>query len=147
MRNFVIYSFNKKISIYEEIGETLEALKNKGELEQHYDANLFWNWWKKKVGYQDEEISFLVITDNKEFSISDDIFIAHKNSLSQNIINDVLLRVPINSEVITFPKIENLEIDYTKVEDSKEEKVEIVRDIANPSLATFFRKKTKEMRG
>ena len=147
MHNFVIYSFKENISVYQQIDETLEPLKNRGEIEQNYNADLFWAWWKKKVGYEDEELSFLVVTDNKEFKIPDDICIANKNGLSQNIINDLLLRLPTNSEVLTFPKIENLEIDYREVEESKEEEIVIPINTANPSLATFFRKKTNEMRG
>jgi len=147
MRSFVIYSFNENISVYEEIDTTLEPLKNKGEIEQHYNADLFWSWWKRKVEYQDEASSFLVITDNKEFRIPDDICIADKNSLSQNIINDLLLTLPNDSEVLTFPKIENLEINYMQVEEFKEEEVVVPHNISNPSLATFFRKKTNEMRG
>jgi hypothetical protein len=146
MRNFVIYSFKENISVYQQIDETLEPLKNKGEIEQNYNSDLFWTWWKKKVEYQDEALSFLVVTDNKEFRIPDDIYIADKNSLSQNIINDLLLTLPTNSEVLTFPKIENLEIIDMKVEETKEEEV-VMPNIANPSLATFFRKKTNEMRG
>ncbi len=146
MHSFVIYSFQENISIYQQIDETLEPLKNKGEIEQTYNADLFWSWWKKKVEYQYEALSFLVVTDNKEFRIPDDIYIADKNSLSQNIINDLLLTLPTNSEVLTFPKIENLEIIDMKVEETKEEEV-VMPNIANPSLATFFRKKTNEMRG
>jgi len=147
MNSFVIYSFKENISVYEQISETLEPLKNKGEIEQKYNADLFWSWWKKKVEYQDEELSFIVITDNKEFSIPDDICIADKNSLSQNIINDLLLKLPTNSKVLSFPKIENLKINHVKVEESKEEKIEISINIASPSLATFFRNKTNEMKG
>jgi len=147
INSFIIYIFKDKISIYQQIDKTLEPLKNKGEIEQNYNADLFWSWWKKKVEYQDEASSFLVVTDNKEFRIPDDICIADKNSLSQNIINDLLLKLPNKSEVLTFPKIENLEINYIKVEEFKEEEVVIPHNISNPSLATFFRKKTNEMRG
>ena len=147
MNSFVIYSFKENISVYEQISETLEPLKNKGEIEQKYNADLFWSWWKKKVEYQDEELSFIVITDNKEFSIPDDICIADKNSLSQNIINDLLVKLPTNSKVLSFPKIENLKINYVKVEEAKEENIEIPINIASPSLATFFRNKTNEMKG
>jgi len=147
MYSFVIYSLKENISVYEQTDETLEPLKNRGEREQTYNPDLFWSWWKKKIGYEDEALSFLVVTDNKEFRIPNDISIAETNSLSQNIINDLLLTLPVNSEVLTFPKIEELKINYTKVEESKEEEVIVPSNIANPSLATFFRKKTNEMRG
>ena len=146
MNSFVIYSFKENISIYEQISEILEPLKNKGEIEQKYNADLFWSWWKKKVEYQDEALSFFVITDNKEFSIPNDICIADRNHLSLNIMNDLLLTLPQNSEVLTFPKIEDLEVNYTKVEEFKQEKVEVSRIIKNPSLATFFRKKTNKIK-
>ncbi len=147
MNSFVIYSFKENISIYQQIDETLEPLKNRGEIEQNYNPDLFWDWWKKKVDYEDEALSFLVVTDNKEFTLPNDICIAETNSLSQNIINDLLLRLPANSEVLTFPKIEELEIDYREVEASKEEEMVVPINTANPSLASFFRKKTNEMKG
>ena len=147
MNSFVIYSFKENISIYQQIDETLEPLKNRGEIEQNYNPDLFWDWWKKKVDYEDEALSFLVVTDNKEFTLPNDICIAETNSLSQNIINDLLLRLPANSEVLTFPKIEELEIDYREVEESKEEEMVVPINTANPSLASFFRKKTNEMKG
>jgi len=147
MYSFVIYSFKENISIYQQIDETLEPLKNRGEIEQNYNADLFWAWWKKKIGYEDEKLSFLVVTDNKAFKIPNDISIADTNGLSQNIINDLLEKLPTNSEVITFPKIEELEIDYREVEESKEEEMVLPINTTNPSLATFFRKKTNEMRG
>lgn len=147
MDSFVIYSFNGNVSIYQQIDETLEVLKNRGEEEQNYNAHFFWSWWREKVEYEEEEVSFFVVTDNQEFTIPNDISIANKNSLSQNIINELLLTLPLNSEVLTFPKIEDLKTTKRDEKVFKQEETKIPTTISNPSLATFFRKKTKEMRG
>ena len=147
MRSFVIYSFKNKISIYEEIDESLEVLKNRGEKEQEYKPDIFWSWWKNKVEYDNEEVSFLVVTDNEKFTIPNDIVIANISQLSEDVMNDVLQTAPKGCEILTFPKIENLQIVYQELEEPKEEEIEMPISLTEPSLANYFRKKTNEMRG
>jgi len=134
------------ISIYEEVDGDIEALKNKGEKEQAYEPKIFWSWWKKKISYDYEEVSFFIVTDREEFPIPHDIIIAEKSTLPQNAINNLLRTLPINLRVISIPEIKNLKINTKKVVKTK--KIKKSENIfEQPSLSNYFRSKTRVMKG
>jgi len=87
MRSFFIYHKDGSISLYEYRNKELSVFKNKGEIEQTYDPDAFWDWWRDKVEYQDEEISFFIMTDQDSFDIPSDIRISKENILSKKIVH------------------------------------------------------------
>lgn len=88
MRSFFIYHKDGNISLYEYIDKELIVLRSKGEEEQTYGHDAFWDWWRDKVEYQDEEISFFIMTDQDSFDIPSDIRIAKQNILSKKIVHN-----------------------------------------------------------
>jgi len=110
MRSFFIKHRDGNISLYEYIDEELSIFKNKGEVEQTYEHDVFWNWWRDKVEYQDEEVSFLIATDQDEFDIPDNIQIATQNILSKKIITKKIKINFNNFKVINYPLIEEKDV-------------------------------------
>ena len=75
-------------------------LRKEGEERFKYSPT-FWNWFKEKIEYTDEELSFIIITD-RELVIPNEIQIAKKSSFKE---------IPIvqkykNTKLYTYPEIE-----------------------------------------
>ena len=106
MRSFFINHVNGNISLYEYIDKELSIFRNKGESEQTYEHDAFWDWWRDKVEYQDDEVSFLIATDQDKFDIPENIQIAKHNVLSKKIITKKT-KITFNKlKVINYPLIE-----------------------------------------
>jgi hypothetical protein len=117
MRSFFINYKDGNISLYEYIDNELIVFKNKGEVEQTYKNDDFWNWWRGKIEYQNEEVSFLIATDQDEFDIPDNIQIATQNILSKKIITKKTKINFNNLKVINYPLIEKKDVfDFMKEE-------------------------------
>ena len=110
MRSFFINHRDGNISLYEYADDKLSIFKNKGEDEQTYEYDVFWDWWRDKVEYQEEEVSFLIATDEDEFDIPNNIKIATKNILSKKIISKKIEISFKNLKVINYPIIEKKEV-------------------------------------
>jgi len=110
MRSFFINHRDGNISLYEYADDELSIFKNKGEDEQTYEYDVFWDWWRDKVEYQEEEVSFLIATDEDEFDIPDNIKIATQNILSKKIISKKIEISFKNLKVINYPIIEKKEV-------------------------------------
>jgi len=110
MRSFFINHRDGNISLYEYADDELSIFKNKGEDEQTYEYDVFWDWWRDKVEYQEEEVSFLIATDEDEFDIPNNIKIATKNILSKKIISKKIEISFKNLKVINYPIIEKKEV-------------------------------------
>jgi len=68
--NFIINLKNNIIEIKNYNDDII--LKREGEETFLYD-NSFWEWFKGKIGYDNEELSFIIITDKKQFLIDEKI--------------------------------------------------------------------------
>jgi len=104
MDKFVIYLIDRYISVYRFDDGNMIALRYEGEERFPYSDD-FWEWFKKKIDYNNEELSFVVVSD-VEFEISGDIVIAKKSSFDEI----PVLREYKNTKIFTFPKIEQTEI-------------------------------------
>ena len=74
---YLINYVDEEISVSFYGQKSFEILKNKGENRWQYQDN-FWNWFKNKISYDNEEISFIIIT-NSEFSIDKDIILSKQH--------------------------------------------------------------------
>jgi len=110
MRSFFINHRDGNISLYEYADDELSIFKNKGEDEQTYEYDVFWDWWRDKVEYQEEEVSFLIATDEDEFDIPDNIKIATQNILSKKIISKKIEINFRNLKLINYPLVEKQEV-------------------------------------
>ena len=56
----IILKVDKVVYSTRIIGEKYEMIKDNGSIPKVYDKN-YWDWWKKKVSYFDEECDILII--------------------------------------------------------------------------------------
>jgi len=111
MDKFIIYFIDGFISVY--YGDDFIPLKYEGEEKFKYSED-FWEWFKKKIEYSKEGLSFIVISD-KEFKIPEDIVISKKSRFTKL----PSLKVPENFKIYTFPEIKKDIEKITKKSDKK----------------------------
>ena len=96
--NFIIYLLNNKVRV---INYSLnQTLKKEGEKVFEFEPS-FWEWFKDKIDYNNEELSFVVITDI-DFEIDNSIKIS-KTSRFETFPKISTYK---NSKILTFPKLE-----------------------------------------
>lgn len=139
MYSYLIIHQNSKIKIYEYDENQFRILKNNGESEQNFDNFIFWNWWKDKVNYQEEEVAFVVLTD-EDFLIPFDIIIADYISFSQKELKNFIDNISENLRVFSYP---NKFFDLVL---KTEEKQILIEKTEESVLNMYFKNKTKEMK-
>lgn len=145
---YVLKLINNRVVLSEYADSTLSVLKNRGEKEQAYHETKFWSWFKQKIEYKDEELSFIVITDNKEFLIPESAHIKlHKTSSLDNdsYINDKIISNSDSLFVLSFPQ-RNTTFDKKEVQNEEEREVLQEEILSENTLTTYFRKQTQSYR-
>ncbi len=149
MNSYFIRYIKNRIEVSKYINNNLETLKYLGETEQEYNKTKFWIWFKKKIEYEDEELSFVVVTDNKEFNIPQDsgITISAINKISQNQdINKHIRNISKGYFILSFPKRDNKLLQKSSdvtASASPFNEVKIIVSNKSNSLANAFRKQTR----
>jgi hypothetical protein len=96
--NFIIYLLNNKVRV---INHSLnQTLKKEGEEVFEFDTS-FWEWFKDKIDYNNEELSFVIITDT-DFEIDNSIKISKTSGFE----TFPQISTYKNSKILTFPKLE-----------------------------------------
>ena len=146
MNKFLIIVAENKISVSECSGGEYTPLKREGEEKQPYDKVTFWQWFQKKLDYGGEALSFVVISDEEDFSIADDIILSEVNHFQ----TDTLCRKKLQQhtkkhKILSFPLIESLsqplpsqEEEPTKIDTNLNE------NFTKPNIADIFKKQTRE---
>ena len=133
---------NIKVSIYDTLTESFEVLKNKGEAWQEYNDD-FWHWFKKKIDYKDESLSFAILhnTDNKDkVQIPSDIKISKTNYITQDTQAYNLIESQADiTATITFIPIFKINKKQNKVTKPIQKQNEIKQD----SITHYYKQKTK----
>jgi hypothetical protein len=85
-KRIFIRCFNSYISVKEEeIDGSFVSLKKFGEESFKFEDD-FWQWFKKKIDYDNELLSFDVISDIEDFTIDSEINVAEFNLSKEEII-------------------------------------------------------------
>ena len=140
---YLIKLLNQKISLSEYDSDTKSFLKitKNGEVWQEFNESSFWKWFKKKLDYENEKLSFVIISDIKNFTIDSTIelaktnFIKNKQIISQLLTNEIVA----NTKFYFIPHV-----DYTTPT-----KVTIKQKAQPPkkeSLSEYYTNKTKLLR-
>ena len=61
---FILKIKNGFVEVSECVGDEIEILKREGEKRQIFNSE-FWEWFRKKIEYENEEVSFLIKSDVK----------------------------------------------------------------------------------
>ncbi|MCK5855239.1 MAG: hypothetical protein KAG56_08450 [Sulfurovaceae bacterium] len=141
MTYYLIQLFNNMISIHECTESQQSALKHMGEESQKFQYEAFWVWWKKKVEYQGEPATFIIITDKDTFDVPQDILIADVKSID-SLNNPFLHNIPTDYNLISKP--DNIVLNSTLQEKTKTKVKKIPSN--NNSLEDYFVKETTRLR-
>ena len=121
---FIIYFVNNKVKVYDDDREVY--IKFEGEEEFPFFPE-FWEWFKEKIEYDNEKISFVIVSD-KDIKLPNYFNIAQKSGFEKL---PVLLTTK-KTKVFSYPKIE--------------EKIE-VKEVKENSIFEHFLEKAIKKRG
>jgi len=133
MSKFIIRIQNDIVSVLEVTDSIHEPLTREGEEHFAYSPS-FWNWFKEKIDYEGEKLSFIVALDKpSSFAIPEDIQIAEESAFVQ---------MPILPErdditILAFPSIEESAGDTAR---------RVLKNDIERSLVDFFIEKTTKLR-
>jgi len=127
MDKFFIKLVNNKVSISQYDNKSLSILKREGEEEFKFD-NTFWSWFKEKIDYDNEKLSFIIQTDLDNFKIDKDIKIA--NVLDKSFLNFLSVSDK-KHKIISFPKVGEIVIknDNSAIKECEREEKQSYVDI------------------
>jgi len=145
---FIIIIENRKISIIVcEDGE-YNYLKREGEERQPFEQDSFWQWFREKIDYSGEELSFVVISDDKSFSIPDDIKLSRENKFQKDTQCFERLR-RYTKQSNYYPHIKDLEpIPKKRVNKQKKDTKNgyLHKSFTQKTIADIFREETRKYR-
>lgn len=142
---YLIIKQENNISLYECNNDAqILPIKNKGEKEQVYDSHKFWKWFMDKVDYASENLSFVVLSDNDNFTIPSDINLSEINYLQNNEpCKRKVEQLAQSYKLLSFPELKNFTIKKKKQDIRKIDK-KIIQNIEKTNLADVYNKKTQE---
>ena len=138
---YIIIQIKDEISAIE-YQNKLEYLKKDGEKRWQYDSD-FWEWFKDKIVYDNQELNFVIITDKDDFKIDDSIKISKidKISTNQSLINEIL-HLKGDNKIFFYPSLKS---NITKSSPQKTKKSN-TKPIKRGNIADFFIQKTNSLR-
>lgn len=149
MATFVLKLKNNIILTYRlnNARDSLEVLKNNGEEEQVFNEKEYWTWFLKKNEYENEALSFLVLTDKDEFLLPDNIVLAESNSAMDLDIQEIQTTLDSDFELklLAFPEINNLKIQDVVVSSNNKKPKKCVA-IKKKGIQEYFIEKMEEYR-
>jgi len=146
INSYIIQLVKNKIIVREYRDGSLHFLKNRGEKEQIYNEAKFWSWFKQKIEYNDEELSFIVVTDNKEFRIPTSCQIKlHQTNVLDNdsYINNEIASISHALFVLSFPKRDTLSCASKTTQKVEEQEMQKEEPLGENALVDYFRKQTQ----
>lgn len=141
---YIIKLIKGRVVVSEYAEGSLTVLKNRGEKEQAYHESKFWSWFKQKIEYKDEQLSFVVITDNEEFLIpaSSNINLHQTSALdNDSYINDAIISMSHGLFVLSFPQRSTLHVQK-EIEKVQEKEIQ-EEPLSENALVSYFRKQTQ----
>lgn len=143
--------------------ENYNVIKDRGEIRVDYTIN-YWAWWKEKLGYIDEKVDVLILSDEKfiidkfvdDVKVSiwkiEDIIkclnlikekeqseikvISYKGDIIEIILQGNKIKIEVNK------KLEQ-KIIGKKIEEINEN-IEIKKEVPKDSIANYYKNKTQE---
>ena len=127
--DFLFIFKDNKVAVYLCEDKEIINLRYEGEEFFEFDEN-FWNWFKKKIDYQGETLSFIIL-NRDNFSIPNDVKLKEKNEFC---IDEIDLEF---DEFISFPKIEL----------KKTKKLKPLKEVKHKkTIADIYKEETKRYR-
>jgi hypothetical protein len=140
---YLVKFIDEDISISEYQNQKFIPLKNKGEESWRYDPS-FWEWFKSKIEYNGENLSFIVLSDS-DFEVASSINISSNHHLgSKDIMRLSQEHKQEGLELLTFPKVE-IEATIPKAKTTQPTKSTL--QPKKGSLQEYFISQTQKYKG
>ena len=145
---FLIYEIKNKITLYEYNKNKFNIIKNNGEESTNFsNKELFWKFWKDKVQYQDENVGFIILTDEDLFDIPNNIKLTNEIQIPTEAIESLIeIKNLRYKNLISYPTGFDMNIDVEFLEDNSLDKIDEPKEKENTSgdLREYFLNKTRE---
>ncbi len=145
---FLIYEIKNKITLYEYNKNKFNIIKNNGEESTNFsNKELFWEFWKDKVQYQDENVGFIILTDEDLFDIPNNIKLTNEIQIATEAIESLIeIKNLRYKNLISYPTGFDMDIDVEFLEDNSLDKIDEPKEKENTSgdLREYFLNKTRE---
>jgi len=144
---FLIYEIKNKITLYEYNKNKFNIIKNNGEESTNFsNKELFWEFWKDKVQYQDENVGFIILTDEDLFDIPNNIKLTNEIQIPTEAIESLIeIKNLRYKNLISYPTGFDKNIDVEFLENSSSENIDkSIEENNSGRLREYFVKKTME---
>ena len=145
---FLIYEIKNKITLYEYNKNKFNIIKNNGEESTNFsNKELFWEFWKDKVQYQDENVGIIILTDEDLFDIPNNIKLTNEIQIPTEAIESLIeIKNLRYKNLISYPTGFDMNIDVEFLEDNSLDKIDEPKEKENTSgdLREYFLNKTRE---
>lgn len=145
---YLIVLLDSKITVSTCENGELSPLKREGEEEQKYEKNDFWNWFKEKIEYNNEELSFIVITNQKDFFIDKEITLSQINNFEKDLLCKKRIEKLNNKyPLLSFPSMKIVNLTKNKKNIKTPKKIispKKVKNITKKTVADIFNQQTQE---
>lgn len=145
---FLIYEIKNKITLYEYNKNKFNIIKNNGEESTNFsNKELFWEFWKDKVQYQDENVGFIILTDEDLLDIPNNIKLTNEIQIPTEAIESLIeIKNLRYKNLISYPTGFDMNIDVEFLEDNSLDKIDEPKEKENTSgdLREYFLNKTRE---
>lgn len=150
MSDFIIQAKKNRVQANRIIGGELESILFAGEMAVPQEN--FWEIFKKKIEYVDDEtLALVIVSDDNDFQVDSDISIAESFVSTVKEITWLTEELSFSGAVITsYPQIETLTaytVSYVSPVASDIAADDLVEDeelLVGTSLQAFYRKKTRD---
>jgi len=123
-----------------------EHIKNNGEQVWLYEKDGFWDFFRKKIAYDGESLSFLILTDQQDLPIPTSILLSQKNAITRSAY-DAFVGNAYEINIITKPHVSFQSKPVRKMtKTAKTKKVDFFTSTEN-AAAAYYREKTEEYEG
>ncbi len=102
-------------------------IKKNGEQELSYNESEFWEWFKEKVNYDAEELSFIIFSDKSSFTIpcEANVILAEDNEFSKNkLCLNKLLGLSNFFNIFSYPQDSSIALEIDKIKRETKQKQE-----------------------
>jgi len=121
-----------------------EYLKNNGEQTWDYHEDEFWQFFCKKIDYDGEALSFIILTDQSDLPVSSSIHLNHENSITQEAYDHFVVHQS-NINILTKPPISFRRNPQKKV--NKKQQENFFKPSKDNAAVKYYTKKTAEYEG
>lgn len=146
MHDFIVQVNKTRVQVGRIIDGELEPVRFSGET--IISIENFWNCFKKKVEYTDDEaLAFVIISNNESFQIDPNIIISDSFINPNEDIICIVEDLTFNKSVVTsYPEIE-FRLNRLNIVNDELESLDVIENsdlIDGNTLQAFYRKKTRD---